>query len=100
MKFVVTLFLAWILLPITGDGSRENPYRPNLPLTVREIPNLRWSAHIPSNADGTPKFTDAYVWIPDNFTLPGSVVVINTLTARTQIKARDPNVSLTGLEMP
>lgn len=41
----------WYIAPIIGDGTEGNFYRLKLPAGVN------YSAVIPSNADGTPKFT-------------------------------------------
>lgn len=95
--------MAYLQLPITGTGTREDPFRPQFPVTIPPItslPRFRWSAHIPSNPNGTPRFANCYVWIPDSFTLPDGVTIIPLNTARAALKTRDPLVNFTAIEMP
>lgn len=40
------------LCPIIGDGTENNPYRPKIANNI----GVNWSAPMPSNPDGTPKF--------------------------------------------
>ena len=95
--------MAYLQLPITGTGTRDDPFRPNFPLTIPPITSIsgfRWSAHIPSNPDGTPQFADCFLWIPDSISLPGGVTVVPLNTARNAIKNRDPSIKLDAIEMP
>lgn len=93
--------MAYILRPITGTGTKDDPFRPSIPNTIPPItslPGFRWTADIPTGANGQPLFADCYVWIPDSFTLPPGVVVIPMNTARFEINARDPKVNPRHME--
>jgi hypothetical protein len=50
--------MPYIEVPITGDGSRENPYRANTTLPK--------SAVIPTDSQGKPRHTTTIVWVPAN----------------------------------
>jgi hypothetical protein len=93
--------MAYILVALTGTGTDTDPYRPNFPITVpplTSLPGFRWSAHIPSNPDGTPRFADCYVWIPDSFTLPEGVSIAPIDSARATIVARDAKAKPQDME--
>ena len=92
----------YLLRPITGTGTRTDPFRPSFPVTIPPITSivgLRWTAHIPSNPNGTPRFADCYVWIPDSISLPAGVVIVPLGTARTAIKVRDPRIKTGSMEI-
>ena len=91
--------MAYILLPITGTGTENDPFRPAIPAAVLALPGLKWSAHIPSNPDGTPRFANCHVWIPDSIVLPGTVTIIARDTARSAIIGRDGRVNPKDMEM-
>lgn len=93
--------MAYLLVSITGTGTQDDPFRPLFPVTIPPItslPGFRWTAHIPSNPDGTPRFTDCYVWIPNTFTLPGGITVQPLTIARTAMLTRDPRTKPSHME--
>lgn len=57
--------MAYYECPIKGTGTVKDPYRPDKPSFI-----TRWSAQIPSNSDGTPKFSNCIVWVPDKILMP------------------------------
>lgn len=46
----------WILSPVIGDGTSENPYRLKVADYGIDGSTARYAALIPSRADGTPRF--------------------------------------------
>jgi hypothetical protein len=96
-RIVVTLLLAWILVPITGDGTQKNPYRPSLPPAIILVPGLKWTAQMPFE-NGKPKFSDAWVYIPDSIRLPKGITQASPETAKANILARDPKASTANME--
>ncbi len=81
-----------------GSGTHDDPYRANIPAPVLATPGFRYSAHIPTDANGQPLFADCYVWIPDSFPIPPGLVVIPSESARGNINARDPKCNPGGME--
>lgn len=96
LKYFLPL-LFYISVPIIGSGTELDPYRADVPALLLKIPGLVVNAQIPSNPDGTPKFSDTYIWIPDRLLPPGLTAIPNT-TARAAIKARDPKADPDGME--
>jgi len=97
-----TILALWLLffvaLPIIGSGTEDDPYRPDLPPILLKLRAIKISAHIPSNPDGTPKFANAIVWIPDRIPVPPGVTALDTTTVLTIIKSRDATADLTNME--
>lgn len=93
--------MGYLLLAVVGTGTQDDPFRPLFPVTVPPIdllPGFRWAAHIPSNPNGTPKFSNCYVWLPDSFIPPLGVIFEPTDTARNAMQTRDPGVNSRHME--
>jgi len=93
--------MGYLLLAVVGTGTQPDPFRPLFPVTVppmTEQPGFRWSAHIPSNPNGTPIFSNCYVWVPDSFILPIGVIFEPLETARSTINTRDSKVNPRHME--
>jgi hypothetical protein len=75
--------MPWCRVSIIGDGTRANPYRP-------DIPSGDWSAHIPSNPDGSPRVADAVVFVVEQRDIPADVTALTERQARDEILSRDP----------
>lgn len=87
--------MPFIRVPIIGSGTRANPYRPALPPVA-----VRWSAHIPSFPDGQPRYSNAYVWVPQGVhgQLPPEVTRVPRDEAYTAIRQRDPDARPEAME--
>lgn len=93
--------MGYLLLAIVGTGTNDDPFRPLFPTTVppwESLPGFRWSAHIPTNPNGTPQFSNCYVWVPDSFIPPVGVIFEPTATARNTIITRDPKANPSQME--
>jgi len=84
--------MPYVEVPIIGTGTERDPYRPSLPAGV-----TRWSAHIPSNPDGRPRFLTALVWIPPNQPMTG-LSPIDRNTALDIARTRDNRIDDSSLE--
>lgn len=112
MKHFILILIAWVLLPVVSTPSgnmrpngvvcQADPgkfcYEPNIPSGVRALPGFRYAVHAPSNADGTPKFSDVYVWIPDSIFTSTKLSAVPMSTARNQILSRDPIIDIRAIE--
>ena len=84
------------LLPIIGNGTRDDPYRPNLPAGVA------YSAQIPTGSDGRPLYLEAPVWLDDWEMVPvGLVTSLKSQTAiQDWLKQKGLNDELPGMQRP
>ena len=86
--------MPYIEVPIIGSGAPRSqkephgdPYRPAIALPKRAV--------IPSNPDGSPKFTTCLVWIPDQYetSIDRTIVRIPIKRARALIRELDPRLN-------
>lgn len=116
MKIFKSLLLAWIAVSLTqtpagekkpsGDICRARPgkfcYAPDLPASIRGLPGLSWTAHIPQSgglpACGLPAQPTCYVWIPNRLNLSATVRVLNSAAVRADILSRDPKADVNHME--
>jgi hypothetical protein len=91
------LLIVWLLVPVTGTGTEDDSFRPQLPAAVLSIPNLRWTAHIPTDPAGKPLHATVPVWIPDSLPVPGAFVQ-TPATVRATIFTRDPKANIAAME--
>lgn len=89
-----------MLVPLTGNGSDASPYRPSFPPGIEKIPGSNWSAHIPSKADGSPQYPDAYVCFPAGFKFPPGLTALPPVEVAKGVLARDPKADLKWTNVP
>ena len=82
------------LVTLTGTGSDAAPFRPQFPPGIEKTPGFKWTAQIPSKADGTPQYPDAYVCFPDGYKFPPGLAALPPGQAAAGILKRDPTASL------
>jgi hypothetical protein len=97
-KFIGLFLLTWLLVPVTGTGTRRNPYRADWPVffkladmeaVIGAIPGFKATCQFLNNpVTGAPTTADVYCWIPDRITLPVGTVTITQATARTAVRGR------------
>jgi len=100
-KHLITILLFYVLVPITGSGTRESPYLPDWPGLVGVktyaqilalVPTFRWSCYVKNDpVTGAPLTSNMYCWVPDDIIPPGKVVAVSKFLARQEIKLRGAN---------
>lgn len=82
----------YLEVPIIGSGARGDQYRANL-----RVPK---SCVIPSNPNGSPKFSSTLVWVPDRFDaeVDRRLRRIPSGEARTLVAQMDPRASVDRME--
>lgn len=82
--------MPYLRVGIIGSGTKSNPYRPAIAGSVS-----RWSAHIPSNADGTPRFATCVVWVPDSIPIPPAFqsAILDRRAAQDDVRRDDPRAN-------
>jgi len=87
--------MPYVEATIIGTGTERDPFRADVPL------GLKYTAHIPSKPDGTPKFLTAVVWIRPGQFIDPSLTQISRDEAVEKLRVRSDRVddsSLTHME--
>lgn len=91
--------MPYLEVPIIGSGEPRTARNPQGD-SYRGAVTVGKSCVIPSNPDGSPKFTTAIVWVPDKYEteIPRAIPRIPLAQGRQLARQMDPSANLDRLE--